>query len=1371
MAIIVKERMSNSAADGFAAGISNFTPAVGGALVNNVDILFDNFASPYTKNALSNYTFANAPENNYRSPGVFPVNSTIYGLVLFAPDNLNAYDFSFRIRDNKTGIFTVVRFTGASRQAAFAEFTCVANADGYPDIALLGLTAGAYWLANAFVFSDVYINQNIVPTKLLIKNIGDSTTEGVEDNVLAGSSSLNAYSHKIAEQYTIAKANSFKRTYNGYVVPEGQYLPTPADYDANKLITIQNFGVGGKQTDQMIASFNADNPAQDSVDFNKIWINFFGGLNDFGNNTATPAKVYENYQAYAVLCANNGISLRVFTVPHLINQPIRDKVIQLNALLRNDHSWATDFVDLERNIYFVNPSNSTYFSADGVHYKAALNAKLGELAYRAQTGALTYPAITTNALANALLNTFYSQILTATGATNWQFKSGTLPNGINFEPAQNRFVGTATQSGTFNNIKVWAIDADGNYDEKIYSLTVDGTAQATHGYVHFLDSLTIGLTAYGEGGSASQNAYPHKLAVRRNGRSFVHAGQVTVSPTGWLLGENDPAKPEAFLNYGVSGRELIGFATQAVLDAEVLPHKANWGSLTLVLLAGANDIVNANRTPAEVKTAFDFVRMWCIANNVGLKILTLTTLGDGLSTTNSWEIRVRAVNNLLRNDVNFNGKLIDIARYRDMHLPTVAMFGSQEILLDGGHSVIHFIPAGYTRIAELVDLGLNGAMGFPTITTTALPNGTKGQPYTANLVASGGTGAKTFEVLKGEGFLAAGLSLNSMGELSGTPTTYGAFSVKYLTTDAAGATDEKTLVLNIANAAGAGVVFFDDFDRADGVIGNGWIDAGYGSPTGNTVNNRLKIGGTGGTFRGFRRNIAAKNCKVTDVFIAGTGTGGKALMIRQKPNGEAYFCYNSNSSGYAQMGKISATGVIVNIGGLFPFNIIAGDVMSLEANESVITFSQIRNGVETVIHQITDATIPNAGYSGVLNVDFVDVTIDEFRFYNNDVSNPGNTAPTISAIADVTINEDENTAAITFTIGDAETAAGSLNVAAVSNNTTLIPNNNVVFAGSGANRTMQITPAANQFGTSLITVTVGDGTASTTETFLVTVSSVNDVPTISAIADVVINEDNQTSAISFTVSDVETSASALFVTAVSSNQTLIPNANIALAGSGANRTIQATPAANQFGNSTITVTVSDGVNTSSEVFVITVSSVDDVPMISNITDRTTTTTTPVTVNFTVGDVETAAGSLNVTATSNNQNLLPNANLLLGGAGANRTLQATAASGQTGTAVVTVIVSDGVNQTSDTFVVTVNSAVVINTKRIRVFWGVADGNPQGYRVRKTRNGVTEIINAYNSLELFDLNVAENDVLIYEVAAYKGNAQGQWTTAIQRIFTNN
>jgi len=71
------------------------------------------------------------------------------------------------------------------------------------------------------------------------------------------------------------------------------------------------------------------------------------------------------------------------------------------------------------------------------------------------------------------------------------------------------------------------------------------------------------------------------------------------------------------------------------------------------------------------------------------------------------------------------------------------------------------------------------------------------------------------------------------------------------------------------------------------------------------------------------------------------------------------------------------------------------------------------------------------------------------------------------------------------------------------------------------------------------------------------------------------------SGITFTIGDDATPVNSLTVTAVSSNTTVVPAANIALAGTGSSRNIKITPAAVGYAN--ITVTVNDGTNNTTYV--------------------------------------------------------------------------------------------------------------------------------------------------------------------------------------------
>jgi hypothetical protein len=173
-------------------------------------------------------------------------------------------------------------------------------------------------------------------------------------------------------------------------------------------------------------------------------------------------------------------------------------------------------------------------------------------------------------------------------------------------------------------------------------------------------------------------------------------------------------------------------------------------------------------------------------------------------------------------------------------------------------------------------------------------------------------------------------------------------------------------------------------------------------------------------------------------------------------------------------------------------------------------------------------------------------------------------------------------------ISDPDDSLAALTIGRFSSNTTLVPNANIILGGSGANRTVTLTPAPNQSGTATITLTVSDGSITASESFTLTVNAVNDAPTIAAITDQTVALNTATSAIPFTIADVETAASSLVLGKSSSNPALLPVSNIVFSGSGSNRTFTLTPATGQLGSTTITLTVGDGALTASRSFIFTV---------------------------------------------------------------------------------------------------------------------------------------------------------------------------------------
>jgi hypothetical protein len=337
-----------------------------------------------------------------------------------------------------------------------------------------------------------------------------------------------------------------------------------------------------------------------------------------------------------------------------------------------------------------------------------------------------------------------------------------------------------------------------------------------------------------------------------------------------------------------------------------------------------------------------------------------------------------------------------------------------------------------------------------------------------------------------------------------------------------------------------------------------------------------------------------------------------------------------------------------------------------------------------------------------------------------------NDTPTISAIANQTINEDIPTGALLFTIGDIETGgaltcAGS--VVAVSSNTTLIPNANIVVTGTAPNCNAVVTPALNLNGGPVtITLTLTDSglplpVASATTSFNVTVTAINDVPTISAIANQIINEDSPTSPLPFTIGDLETGGSltcAGSVTGTSSNTTRIPNANIVVSGTAPNCNVIVTPAPNQNGGPvTITLTLTDSglplpVATAIRTFTVNITAINDNPTISAVANQTINEDTlTALLPFTIGDLETGgtltcAGS--VTRASSNTTIIPNANIVVTGTAPNCNVRVTPAANQNGGPVtITLTVTDTgtplpVATGNTTFTVTVlqiNDAPTIN----------------------------------------------------------------------------
>jgi subtilisin-like proprotein convertase family protein len=107
--------------------------------------------------------------------------------------------------------------------------------------------------------------------------------------------------------------------------------------------------------------------------------------------------------------------------------------------------------------------------------------------------------------------------------------------------------------------------------------------------------------------------------------------------------------------------------------------------------------------------------------------------------------------------------------------------------------------------------------------------------------------------------------------------------------------------------------------------------------------------------------------------------------------------------------------------------------------------------------------------------------------------------PSLSALSDqLVVLEDNASAGLDFGVADPDTPADALVVGGSSSNPDLIPAENISFEGNGSARTLVVRPAADQFGSAIITLTVSDGTSSASRSFTINVVGVNDPPAFNA---------------------------------------------------------------------------------------------------------------------------------------------------------------------------------------------------------------------------------------------------------------------------------
>jgi len=257
-----------------------------------------------------------------------------------------------------------------------------------------------------------------------------------------------------------------------------------------------------------------------------------------------------------------------------------------------------------------------------------------------------------------------------------------------------------------------------------------------------------------------------------------------------------------------------------------------------------------------------------------------------------------------------------------------------------------------------------------------------------------------------------------------------------------------------------------------------------------------------------RNNAAAEYHQFDNILVQGTLLTPEVDV--QRPTGTSIIDHGTDNLGCQSVGTINLDYTIDNTLGSGPLLI------------TTISGTNLNN--VSLLSSTTPLPLQVAsGTTNILNISF-NVGPGPFRFNlsfgNNDsdenpyhlsISGTGtDSSPKISSIENQTIQEDEKTEWLVFTLSDSDTDPAYLAVSAGTDNQDLLPNSGISFQGSDATRSIRISPSKNRWGTGRVYLTASDGNNTSQINFKVTVLPVNDPPQFTANLDSVLIIQGQT---------------------------------------------------------------------------------------------------------------------------------------------------------------------------------------------------------------------------------------------------------------------